>query len=398
MSEYRIRLLETGEHREAWDLFRASLHVPPGSDEEWDRAALSHQQRRSVGAFGPGLIGTARSFDAELLVPGGAKVPLAAVTGIGVRAGWTRRGVLTSMIETQLADFTERGIVAATLRATEGAIYGRYGYGIATHAQNVLVDRQRARLRPEVLPGGQVHVMDLGDAVPQWPELYAATGFTRPGAMTRPPVFWGGHENQVRRLSPFPRTAVHHGPAGIGGYLVYYVDRETTPVKLHVPRFHYTSPEAFAGLWRFLLSVDLVDEIALMYRPLGEPTALLFTNPHIAKIETTRDETWLRLVDVPAALAARSYGDTDPVVIEVHDPMLPANNGRYRIGPGGAERTDAEPALRVDAEVLAMLYFGAWNTSALATANRVDVLHPAALPAADLLFRTEEPAWCGTFF
>ncbi|MFF0145836.1 putative acetyltransferase [Amycolatopsis sulphurea] len=398
MSEYRIRPLETGEHREAWDLFRASLHVSPGSDEEWDRAALSHQQRRSVGAFGPGLIGTARSFDAELLVPGGAKVPLAAVTGIGVRAGWTRRGVLTSMIEAQLADFTERGIVAATLRATEGAIYGRYGYGIATHAQNVLVDRHRARLRPEVPPGGQVHVLDLGDAVPQWPELYAATGFTRPGAMTRPPVFWGGHESQVRRLSPFPRTAVHHSPAGVDGYLVYYVDRESTPVKLHVPGFHYTSPEAFAGLWRFLLSVDLVDEIALMYRPLGEPTSLLFTNPHTAKIETTHDETWLRLVDVPAALAARTYGVAEPVVLEVHDRMLPANDGRYRIGPGGVERTGVTADLELDVDTLAMLYLGEWRPAPLALAGRITGADEKTLARTETLFGTERNPWCGTDF
>ncbi len=42
----------------------------------------------------------------------------------------------------------------------------------------------------------------------------------------------------------------------------------------------------------------------------------------------------MRLVDVDAALRARSYADGEPVVLEVTDELCPWNEGRYRVGEG----------------------------------------------------------------
>ncbi|MGW4401191.1 GNAT family N-acetyltransferase [Amycolatopsis nivea] len=399
MSDHTVRVLRPDEHRAAWDLFRAALHVQPGTDEEWERACAVHQDGRVLGVFGPELIGTTRSFDSEMVVHGGARLPLAGVTGVGVRAGRTRRGVLSALQAAQLADFAERGVALALLYASEGAIYGRYGYGVATLAKRVVVDRRRAELRPDVPAGGEVTVYGVDEAAPKWPELYSATAMGRVAAMTRSESYWPGYESQVRRRAKLLQTAVHRGPDGDDGYLTYYVEEDSHDhAKLQVMAFHYANPAAFAGLWRFLLSVDLVEEIVLPMRPLDEPHALLFTDPRMAKTESIDDESWLRLVDVPAALAARTYGPAEPVVIEVSDRSLPANDGRYLIGPDGASRTDAEPALRLSADTLAMLYFGTWRASALADTGRIEVLDPAAPEAADVLFGTRESVWCGTFF
>ncbi|WP_033287503.1 GNAT family N-acetyltransferase [Amycolatopsis jejuensis] len=396
MTDHTVRLLRTDEHRAAWNLFRAALHVPPGTDEEWDRSGPGHQDSRCFGAFGPDLIGTAQSFDAEMVVPGGARLSTGAVTGVGVRAGRTRRGVLSALQYAQLADFTERGVTLALLHATEGAIYGRYGYGVATLAHQVVVNRARAQLRPEVPAGGEVTVSGIEEAAPRWPGLHAATGVGRLAAMIRPALYWPGFESFLHRQSKLVQTAVHRGPDGEDGYLLYHVDRDAG--KLQVMAFHYANPAAFAGLWRFLLSVDLVDEIVLPMRPLDEPTPLLFTDPRMAKTENSGDESWLRLVDVPAALAGRTYAAAEPVVLEVHDRALPGNDGRYRVGPHGAERTEEAPALRLSVDTLAMLYFGTWRASALASTGRIEVLDPAASAPADVLFSTRESAWCGTFF
>ncbi|WP_020659706.1 GNAT family N-acetyltransferase [Amycolatopsis benzoatilytica] len=398
MTDRTVRILRPDEHRAAWDLFRAALHVPTGSDEDWARVETSHQAERGWGVFEPDLIGTARSFDAEIVVPGGALLPVAAVTGVGVRAGRTRRGVLTALQHAQLNDQAERGVPLALLHASEGAIYGRYGYGVATLAHRVVVDRHRARLRPDVPAGGEVEVLGIDEAAPKWPELYAATGMGRLAAMTRPELYWPGFESWMRRQSQLVQTAVHRGPDGVDGYLTYHVEDAKERGKLEVQVLHYSNPAAFAGLWRFLLSVDLVDEIVLPMRPLDEPSALLFADPRMAKTERTDDESWLRLVDVQAALAGRAYGSADPVVIEVEDRTLPANDGRYRISPDGAERTGAEPALRMSVDTLAMLYFGTWHASALAATGRIELLDPAAAAAADELFETRESVWCGTFF
>ena len=82
-------------------------------------------------------------------MPGGAVLPLAAVTGVGVRADRTRRGLLTALMRAQLDDLRERGDVLALLWASEAGIYGRYGFGVATRGATVRVRATRAALRPQ---------------------------------------------------------------------------------------------------------------------------------------------------------------------------------------------------------------------------------------------------------
>ncbi|MDT8912712.1 GNAT family N-acetyltransferase [Amycolatopsis sp. PS_44_ISF1] len=399
MSDYTVRRLDAEEHRAAWELFRTALHAPVPKDEDWDRARAGHVPGRVWGACDPELIGTARSFDAQVRVPGGELVPMAAVTGIGVRAGRTRRGVLTALQTAQLAEFAEREVVAASLHPTEGTIYGRFGYGPATLARDIHVDRHRARLRPEAPAGGEVSVHSLKESVGRWPGLYRATGLSRPATITRSAACWSGYESMFHRLSEGLQTAVHRGLDGTDGYACYRVVREDErPTRLELFDFHHTNPGAFAGLWRFLLSIDLVDEIRALGRPLDEPVELLFEDHRGATVARTEDESWFRLVDVPAALAARTYDRAEPVVIEVRDRFLPANAGRYRVGPEGAGRTDAEPDLRLDVSTLAMLYFGTWKATGLAAVGRIEAPDAEAPARADTLFGTRTAAWCGTFF
>lgn len=399
MSDYTVRTLRPDETRAAADLFRAALHVPPTKDEDWPYAERMFQPGRTLGAFDTELIGTARSFDAELTVPGGKRLPLAAVTGVGVRADRTRRGVLSQLMRTQLTDFAERGVPVATLYASEGPIYGRFGYGMSTVAQDYRIEPRRAVLRPEVPTGGEIELLRLDAALERLPALYESLPRSRPGTMTRPAYWWPGFERHARQADTPPVTIVHHGPNGPDGFAVYGVDRRSwrDPSTLDVFSLHAGSDEAFAGLWRYLLGVDLVDHIAAHGRPADEPTALLFTDPRAVEITGGGDDLWLRLVDVEAALSAREY-DGEPVVLEVADPVLETNSGRYRVSPAGVTRTEQPAQLRLGAGALAMLYFGTWRTSALVTAGRVQVGDAAAPERADRLFATRRPAWCGTHF
>jgi predicted acetyltransferase len=157
------------------------------------------------------------------------------------------------------------------------------------------------------------------------------------------------------------------------------------------------SDEAFAGLWRYLLAVDLVDKVRVEGRPLDEPTALLFTDLRACATTGGDDDLWLRLVDVPAALAAREY-EGEPVVLDVVDSLLPANSGRYRVSADKVARTDAPAELRLGVDTLAMLYFGAWRASALAATGRIQPVDQDAVARAGGLFRTRVSAWCGTHF
>lgn len=400
MSDFEIRTLRTDEHRAASDLFRSTLHARPNDDAEWERFAGVYQAGGTVGAFDPELVGTARSFDAELTVPGGARLPMVGVTGVGVRADRTRRGVLRALMTAQLEDFSARGVVFANLLASEASIYGRFGYGLATRFRTYSVDRHRARLRPDVPLDGEVELLDLERAMAVLPGVYERIGH-RPGMMIRPEVIWRLYESAARRDHPTLKALVHHGPDGPDGYATYEVGglhEYPWTKRLELMDMFTGTPAAFAGLWRFLLGVDLVDTIVAEERALDEPIELLLADHRRSTVDRIGDEHWLRLVDVEKALSGREYGHAAPVVIEVADPLLPANSGTYRITPDGAERADEPAGLRMDVTTLAMVYLGTWRPSALADAGRIEVRDPAAPAAADLLFATRVASWSGTHF
>lgn len=394
-----MRTLRPDEHRAAVDLFRSTLHVVGTTDEAWKFAEHMLQPGRTLGAFDTELIGTARSFDAEITLPGGLRAGVAAVTGVGVRPDRTRRGVLTELMRTQLSDVAARGLPFAALRASEGVIYNRFGYGITTRSRSYEIDRRRAVLRPDVPAGGQIELWPLDTALARLPELYASLPHTRPAMITRPAYWWPGWERHAREATSPVVTAVHHGARGPDGYVVYAVERKhwNDPAVLEIISLHTATGEAFNGLWRYLLGVDLIDTLRAEERPVDEPTELLFTDIRAVRDTGGGDELWLRLVDVPAALAAREY-DGEPVVLEVVDPLLETNSGRYEVSRDGARRTGASADLRLGVDALAMAYLGAWRPSVLAAAGRIQPASPFGLERADRLFATPVPAWCGTHF
>lgn len=402
VTDYEIRLLRPDEFRAAAEVFRASLHLPAPSDEEWERVAGTFQPERGYGAFeGDRVIGTTRGFDAELVVPGGGRVPMDGVTSVGVRADRTRQGVLTELMRAQLTDCAARGDVAAALRASEAVIYGRFGYGIASRTRSCTVSRARARFTEQAPAGGETELLDPLRDLDRIADAHRELTLHRAGMMSRPQRWWNGYQAHLHRdTGPFV-TVVHRGAAGVDGFATYTVERPIGGGGASVMRvddMQVGSVEAVAGLWRFLLSVDLVGEVRCRARPVDEPLELMLQDPRACTVDGVRDETWLRLLDVPAALAARTYGPGRPVVIEVVDRLLERNSGSYAISQDGAEPTTGSPALRMDVATLASLYLGDRRATELAETGGVEVLDVSALPEADLLFATLRSPWCGTFY
>lgn len=401
VSDFLIRTVAESENRAAGAMFRATLHSPPPDDEQWERAKQSFQPGRMLGAFdGDAVIGIAKSVDAELVVPGGKQVPFAAVTSVGVRSDRTRRGVMTALLHAQLSEFAERGVPVAGLHASEAVIYGRFGYGVATQERNYSVSRHRARLR-RTSTSGRIELHELDEAVRLMPELYARFAADRAGMITRPSYLWPSWEFFYRRSKNLMRLAVYHGVDGAEGYAAYRIHNpwpDEGAAVLSVEDMNARTPEAFHGLWQYLLGVDLVDRIDVVARPVDEPLELMFVDSRACATKHVGDDVWLRLVDVPAALSARTYRGTGSVVLDVRDSVLTSNNGRYRISPGGVERTDEAAGLSLDVDVLAMLYLGGWRVADLVQAGRIDVVDGDAVGVADALFAAERPPWCGTFF
>jgi predicted acetyltransferase len=382
--------------------------LPPG-----DVTAL-HEPGRTLGAFADGkVIGGADAYTGWLTVPGGRRVPHAAVTHVGVLPTHTRRGVLSALLRRQLADIAGRGEAVASLRASEAVIYERFGYGVATWAADYELDRRRGRLREPVhgdasAPGarGPVRLADPGTAGKLLPELYRGAAWT--GSIDRPSYWW----NQRRAwaaASPGPAYVAVYGPDGAeDGFVTYHpVDagewfrgRDRTVV---VDDFVAHGAAAYAGLTRYLAELDLIDTVRLPGRPVDDPLPLLFTDARAVRVTSVRDETWLRLVDVHRALGARSYGTAflppgGALVIEVTDDVLPGNSGGYLIGADGVSRTGKSADIALGVAALAAAYLGGTRFTALAQAGRVTERRPGALALADALFATERAPFAGTGF
>ena len=123
------------------------------------------------------------------------------------------------------------------------------------------------------------------------------------------------------------------------------------------------------------------------------PLLLMVTDPrrlHLA----VEEGLWLRLVDVEAALAARSYGTGEGVVLEVADTVLERNAGRYGIEESGIAQTKADPDIALDVADLASVYLGAFTFAQLAAAGRARELRAGGIARATALFATPLPPWC----
>lgn len=379
------------ELRAAIGLFRQCLHGVPPTDEEWPVSYGSMDRATVLGTYDDsGMVGTLTANASEIALPGGKVVPMDAVSRVGVRADRTRRGLLSALMRTHLAG-TSAPI--ATLRATEGVIYRRYGYGVATRFRVTELDFAKARLHDRAPVAGDIRLVQDKDEVGRLvPELLRRFGTLRPGGITLSDGFWA----MVLRRQGNVALAVHED-----GFAMYKAseDRgEHYSYSMEVPVFFAATPTAQATLLKFLLGIDLVRRATLEGRPVDEDLELLLADPRAVRYTHVEDETWLRLVDVPAALAARTYGEGEPVVIEVLDDLLPANSGRYLVGPDGAERTGRDPQFRLGVADLAAAYLGDRPLSRLAAAGLVEVFDPAALAEADRLFRLDEAPWCGTYF
>ena len=402
-----MRALAPGELRAAHDLIAGTLHRRPLDDAAWERRRAGYAPGRTFGVLeGDRVVATTTSFPSSTAVPGGAVLPLAAVTRVGVRADRTRRGLLTALMAAQLDDLRGRGDALALLRATEPGIYGRFGYGVATRTRAVRVAATRAALRPQAPTTGEVRLLDPARAVDLLPDVHDAIALRRPGGITRPPGWWDTARSFFFDTEPV-LAAVHTGPAGDDGFAV------AVPVggprgddgfvrDLRVVDLHAADVAATAALWCFLLGVDLVGHVTAE-RPLDDPLDLLLADPRTCTVTGVADEGWLRLVDVPAALAARTFpAGPEPVLLAVHDALLPANTGVYRLGGGGVERAGPlgalAPHLECDVAALSAAYLGDRAPSALAATGWWTVHDPAAVPRADALFATDVAPWCGTHF
>ena len=369
------------------------------TEEDSRHYARIDEPERSLAWFDDGRIVAGTSIYSRHVTVPGAVVPCAAVTAVGVVPTHRRRGLLTAMMRRQLEDVRAHGEPVAALWASEGAIYGRYGYGIAARIGSLTARRPAARLAAAPPVGDPLRAGPAGEHVEHMRAVYEGVRGGRPGMLDRPGPWWDVrlHDPESRRKGAQPLQAL----VVPDGYALYAVraehDDEGPAGEVTIRELVAATPAARALLWDFLLDQDLTRTIAWALAPPDEPLWLMLTDPDAVSV-ALEASLWVRLVDVPAALAARTYTSDPDVVLEVSDAFCPWNAGRFRLAGGACERTEAEPDLGLDAAALGAAYLGGTTLRELAGAGRVAELRPGALARASAAFRGDVAPWCPEVF
>jgi predicted acetyltransferase len=382
------------------------LEVREG-DVERVRRILEIQ--RAAAAFDDDeLIGTAAAFSFTLTVPGGY-APAAGVTMVGVLPSHRRRGFLTTLMRAQLDDIRDRAEPLAVLWASEGNIYERYGYGISTLSAPIDIERERTSFREDHPPVGKVRLIEQAEAVKVLPGVYDRVCAQTPGMFARSEDWWEAHRlfdpEHFRDGGSRMFHAVLEIEGRAEGYALYRVHNEwadTSPTGyLNVIEAFGTSAVATREMWRFLFGVDLIARIKAFQQPVDHPLFMMISEPRRLRVQVS-DGLWLRIVDVKAALEARSYAQDGSIVFEVDDSFCPWNTGRWRMevthGRAVVEKTETEPDLRLGIQHLGSVYLGGFTLSRWAHAGAIEELSPEAAWYADGLFRSAVAPYCPEIF
>ena len=393
-----------------WHAAVEAANSSEASEEAWRDYSPIIEPERTLGAYdGEQLVGGGSIFSFQLTVPGGGSVGAAGITEIGVLPTHRRRGILRQMMARQLADTRAAGEQVAILWASEGSIYQRFGYGLATLAATIDLERERTAFRSAESPIGSVRLIERDEAERVLPPIYEANLARVPGFFSRSPKWWDitalSDSRWARRGFDKKFFALHETDGVADAYSIYHVRQEWDAIpksELQVIEIMALDGVALREMWRYIFGVDLVARITTRrgIHP-KDPLLLMLAEPRRLRM-TIRDGMWLRIVDVVGALEARSYSADGSIVIEVRDEFLPAAGGRWRLtssaGEGGVEATTDEPELLVDAADLAAVYLGAFTLDDLARAGRTDELVPGARARADAMLVSAAPTWCPQVF
>jgi predicted acetyltransferase len=423
--QYPIRPISDDEYAAFRRVHDHSFNSGPAPAARWPRLRRQFEAERSLAAFDPalpaglGIVGTTGVYSFQMAVPG-AVFPVAGVSAVSVLPTHRRRGILRSLMQRQIADIASRGDEPiAALWASETPLYGRYGYGRASSHASFRFGRGEGALSAvaPVDPSLTLRLAEPSGVVADLAKAYDVVLSGQPGFFSRDEDWWErvlddpAEERQGR--SPLRCLLAADGD-GVRGYALY----RSTPrweADTVLPDGVIDVWELIAGaaLWGDLLSRDLVGSVTADLRPADDPLLYQLDDSRRARVHLV-DNLWVRIIDLPAALARRAYSSSVDVVVEVTDGLLPANAGRWRLRaarPGGAAgvagaaggaadcaRTDEPADIALDVRELGAAYLGGTRLAALAAAGLVRELRPGAVGRLSTAMGWDPAPWCPRIF
>lgn len=358
--------------------------------DSWARGELD----RAFGAFGGGeMVGIGRNYSFDVTVPGGRRVPAAAVSWIGVLPTHRRRGVLTAIMAALADDARRHGEAVSILTASEATIYSRFGYGSAIDRVGFTIESGHGAFVAGWRDGGRVRLVEPAEAERLFPLVYEATRGVV-GSVARPDFWW------PEVLFGFPGEAkfhvVHETDGVVDGHALYSVvgdwaggipDRTVDVIDLQAADDH-----ARLALWRYLLDIDLTVRVKSHQVPLHDPVRWTLADPRRRRVDFVNDGLWVKIVDAVAALEARTYDHDDDLVLAV-------DGAGYRVtvrdGAARCTRSDDPADVTMTGAALGAVWLGQRHLGELPGVHATD---PSTLRRAERLFATHERAAMLSYF
>src|SRR5262245_27438169 len=184
--------------------------------DEIERERSIAEPERNFAAFdGPDIVGTAGAFTMPMTIPGGQLV-IGYPTLVGVLPTHRRRGIAADLMRALLDDARERRELLSILYASEGGIYGRYGFGLGPIGLSFRIETARSAFVRGYQPSGQVRLVDRDRAIKEILAVHEATRLDITGMVhldERRLAYVIGHEHGADRERP-TFFALHEGASG----------------------------------------------------------------------------------------------------------------------------------------------------------------------------------------
>jgi predicted acetyltransferase len=394
--------------------FHGAMGVPFGFDskpEQLERFRNTFELERLRAAFDGGqIVATFGAFSYRMAVPGGS-TPMAGTTVVSVSPTHRRQGILRAFMADHFTELYEHrsrdGESLAALWASESSIYGRFGYGPASELARVKLEKPHAAMAEPVSIQGTMRLLDRNEALAEFPKVYEQIVASRPGTFLRSARWW---EHRVlsdpedsRDGATAHRRVLHVREGEPAGYVLYRTkaNRERHTNQVIVMELLGIDAAAEKALWQYLFGLDLVTSIEYWNQPVDAPLHWWLVQPRRLE-RSILDGLWVRLVDVPAALAARTYSSPGSIVLKVTDPHCAWNAGTFQLdvaddGRADCKRTQKGADIEVSAYGLGAVYLGGHRLRDLARAG-VLTGDPDALCRGDRMFTWQRPPWCQEVF
>ena len=404
-----VEIRSCRDREEMAEYSRLLTYVFAGEQEVSDREVGVTQPEWTTCAWVDGKLATTLGTIPFTVRLNGAPVSMGGVTAVGTLPQHRRNGLLRQVMRQALETMRDRGQACAILWASMGAIYQRFGYGLAASQVGYSFDPRYAAFASPGAVSGSVELLSKEDGFPVAKQLYIEYATPRNLMLHRSTYLWDEHTLRPHKKGIPVHIAVYRDASGTPrGYMVYSVTEDSFPEPgpnqvMRVKDFVVLDMDAYRGLWEYILRHDLMGRVRMPNAvPEDDPAPDLLLEPRMLN-RTTMDAIWMRVVDVERALPGRPYGEPGELTFAITgDDLCPWNNATYLLETDGAtstiRRTDRIPALTMPVNSLASLLSGHRSATRLSRAGLLESADTTALRTADGLFRTEYAPFCPNDF